>query len=461
MKKIFIALMAVASIATCANAQTTYNMNVRLNDGTVVTYAADDVVEVTFDQVEVFNILTEEHIPDAALRAYIQENIADGAETYTNLQAAAYTGAIDLSGKNVFNTTGLEYFTNLQELSVHGLKIQSLDISALKNLHSLDCSNCNFLSTIISDQMDKLESFNISNCKQLKGYDLTQLPSCLKRLSIASMDYTSIPLSQFPQLETLEANLNKLTTLDFQGSTYIKTIAASGNTLTSVNLNGCENMEYLLVSYNSSLNSLDITGCNKIEYLYIQSTLISDIDLTEVSATLKELNVSGNGLTSLDISQCHELTYLECQSNNLTGGINFNANTKLQVLRIEENHLNSVDLSNCNELQELNCYSMDELTSLVLPDDQSHMTLINAFSIPNVTSLNVGNMSSINYLNVYVTGLTRIDISQCNHDAIGIYLFYNDNLRQIKVWPDFDMENPPMNVYKDDTAEFVYEFTED
>ena len=43
MKKIFLALMAVAGLATCAQAQTTYNMNVRLNDGTVVTYAADDV----------------------------------------------------------------------------------------------------------------------------------------------------------------------------------------------------------------------------------------------------------------------------------------------------------------------------------------------------------------------------------------------------------------------------------
>ena len=89
------------------------------------------------------------------------------------------------------------------------------------------------------------------------------------------------------------------------------------------------------------------------------------------------------------------------------------------------------------------------------------MTLLNAFSIPNVTELNVGNMTAVEWFSVYVTGLTRIDISNVNHNAKGIYLYYNENLRQIKVWSDFDLNNPPSNVFKDDTAEFVYEFTEE
>ena len=42
-----------------------------------------------------------------------------------------------------------------------------------------------------------------------------------------------------------------------------------------------------------------------------------------------------------------------------------------------------------------------------------------------------------------------------------IYLYYNENLRQIKVWSDFDLNNPPTNVFKDDTASYVYEFTEE
>lgn len=98
MKKIFLALMAVAGLATCAQAQTTYNMNVRLNDGTVVTYAADDVAEVTFDEAEQpYNILTEEFIPDAVLRDYIKTNIANGEDVYTNIQAAAYNGVININ----------------------------------------------------------------------------------------------------------------------------------------------------------------------------------------------------------------------------------------------------------------------------------------------------------------------------------------------------------------------------
>ena len=462
MKKIFIALMAIAGIATCANAQTTYNMNVHLNDGTVVTYAADDVAEVTFQEVEVFNILTEEHIPDLALRTYIQSEIANGAEVYTNLQAAAYEGSINLNGVRVYNTQGLEFFTGLQVLDCHGLnRIKSIDISALKNLREFYCNNCNYLETLTVGQNDKLELLDMSDCPQLQGYDLTQLPSTIKTLRISSLGYESIPFDHFPQLETLNANMNQLTELDIHDNRTIKTIYMSSNLLSSVNVSGCENLEFILVSFNSNLSSIDINGCSNLKALYIQRTLINEIDLTPVANTLQELNVSHNGFNSLDVSQCHELNYLECQDNNLSGEIDLSANTKLEILRIEENDLQTVNLSGCNELVELSCYSMETLTSLILPEDQSHITLLNTFTLPNLASLNTGNLSSINYMNVYSTALTRLDISGCNPLASSFYLAYNENLRQIKVWPDFDMDNPPSSIYKDETATFVYEFTED
>lgn len=462
MKKIFLVLMAIAGLATCAWAQTTYNMNVRLNDGTVVTYAADDVAEVTFEEAEQpFNILTEEFIPDAVLRDYIKTNIANGEDVYTNVQAAAYNGAININGLRVFNFQGLEFFTNLQELYCSGINIQTIDISALKNLRVFDASSCQFLNSLITGQMEKMEDFNISRSRNLQGYDLTQLPSSLKSLKIASLKYASIPFDLFPNLETLEADMNLLTELDLQGNTTIKRISLSGNALTSVNLNGCENLEYLVLSYNTNLSSIDISGCNHITDFFLQNTQIADLDLTPFAGSLKQLNVSYNGMTSLDVSQCTELTYLECQSNNLTQAMDFSNNTKLTDLRIESNQVPSVNLKNCNQLQTLNCYSNEALTSLILPDDQSHITLLNAFSIPNVTELNIGNMTAVEWFSVYVTGLTRIDISNVNQNAKGIYLYYNDNLRQIKVWSDFDMNNPPSNVFKDDTAEFVYEFTEE
>lgn len=462
MKKIFLVLMAIAGLATCAWAQTTYNMNVRLNDGTVVTYAADDVAEVTFEEAEQpFNILTEEFIPDAVLRDYIKTNIANGEDVYTNVQAAAYNGVININQLRVFDFKGLEFFTNLQELYCSGLNIQTIDISALKNLRVFDASSCQFLTSLTTGEMEKMEDFNISRCPKLTGYDLNQLPSSLKSLKVISLKYASIPFDLFPNLETLEADMNLLTELDLQGNTTIKRISLSGNALTSVNLNGCENLEYLVLSYNTNLASLDITGCNSIERLYVQNTKLTDLDLAPIASTLHELNVSSNGMTNLDVSQCTELTYLECQSNNLTQAMDFSNNTKLTDLRIESNQVPSVNLKNCNQLQTLNCYSNEALTSLILPDDQSHITLLNAFSIPNVTELNIGNMTAVEWFSVYVTGLTRIDISNVNQNAKGIYLYYNDNLRQIKVWSDFDMNNPPANVFKDDTAEFVYEFTEE
>ena len=60
-----------------------------------------------------------------------------------------------------------------------------------------------------------------------------------------------------------------------------------------------------------------------------------------------------------------------------------------------------------------------------------------------------------------MTPLKRIDISKVNQDYRNLYLDYNDNLTEIKVWPGFDLENPPTSVQKPANAKFVYEFTAD
>ena len=67
MKRLILALLAAVIMATAA-AQT-YNMEVSLKNGNKITVAADSVSEVRFVKVttspeDVFNILTEEYIPD-------------------------------------------------------------------------------------------------------------------------------------------------------------------------------------------------------------------------------------------------------------------------------------------------------------------------------------------------------------------------------------------------------------
>lgn len=97
MKRLILALLA-AVIMTTAAAQT-YNMEVSLKNGNKITLAADSVSEVRFKAMEVYNILTEKHIPDTILLNYIKRNIARGADTYTNIQASQYTGAIALKSQ--------------------------------------------------------------------------------------------------------------------------------------------------------------------------------------------------------------------------------------------------------------------------------------------------------------------------------------------------------------------------
>ena len=92
MKHLVLSILTVAAGLT-AVAQN-YNMEITLSDGTKQYIPADKVTEVRFvtdseTPGQAFNILTEEYIPDGVLRNAIQEQVAKGSETLTNVEVAA------------------------------------------------------------------------------------------------------------------------------------------------------------------------------------------------------------------------------------------------------------------------------------------------------------------------------------------------------------------------------------
>lgn len=445
-----------------SGAAQTWNMEITLSNGSKQVIPADSVSEVRFvaSQPTEFNILTDQYIPDATLRNYIKNTAADSADTFTNVQAANYTGTFNLSGLKITSIQGLEFFPNLYELDMSGCNFASLDLSALTGLRNLLLNHSRNLASLNIEGLNHLETLNIGSTK-LNGFDLTKLPSTLKSLNVESLNYASIDFSQWPLLEKVNLNLNKLTTLDLSKCKHINSIDASSNALTQVNVKGCSNIERFNTTYNKNLTSLDLSDCVKLKYLYLTSTSVGNISLAPFASTLTELCVANiPSLTSLDLSACSALTYLECQGTGLSGAISFSANTKLEVIRCEENKLTSVDVSNCNALREFNCYSMETLTQVTLPQDQSHLTLLNLFSIPNVKTITLGDLSSIKYLNIYTMAVKRLDLSRLNRKAMSVFVGYDNDLKEIKVWQGFDASNPsPIYVEEAPNAKFVTEFT--
>lgn len=460
MKRLILAMLAAVIMATAA-AQT-YNMEVSLKNGNKITLAADSVSEVRFKAMEVYNILTEKHIPDTILLNYIKRNIARGADTYTNIQASQYTGTIALKSQPLQSAKGIEFFTALSELDLSESELRSLDISELKQLRKLDVHYCINLASLNISGCDRLEEADISLTK-LKGYSLTNFPKSIKKLDVSFLGYDSFNASIFPALEKLTINDNNLTSIDLTACDKINEVSVTGNQLTSATFDNCKNLQYLAVSYNPGLAELSLQGCDDIRFMFIHKTRLNGYSLSQFAPTLLELNISYlTGYKVEDLANLPYLTYLECEGCQLTGNLNLNGSPLLQSLRCEENEeLKSLTLTECTELKELYCYSNPGLEEIVLPKDQSNIKFVNLFQIPKVSKINVGNMTSVDNLGISGSAVQRIDISGCNPTPSGYYYLYNDNLKEVKVWPTFDIANPPANITISPNAKFVYEFTQE
>lgn len=365
---------------------------------------------------EEFNILTEEYVPDPAFREWIKQNIASGSDAFTNLQAKAYDGGMMIGNTEIEDLTGIEYFTSIESFGIsQSPGIASVDLRKCKELKSVNVLYATSLIDLKIEGLEKIESLQLG-MSSLIGFDINALKSTLsgtlKSLNLAKLQYTELDLKEFTLLEDLDVSLNQLTTLDLNGLTSLRSLTCSNQNLTELNVAGCSSLESLVASY-CSLKSLDLSANPNISILYLQdNTLLGNLDLSPLKATLTELSVGNTGRTSLDLSGFSELTSLECWGNNLEGQtLDLSGSPKLTWLRTENTGIVGLDLYGCTELTEMYCYD---------------------------------------------NNLERLDVSA--NRKLSYVCCNNNPMTEIKVWPEFDINNPPVNFIKDEKAQFVYEF---
>lgn len=433
-------LLVGASAAVAADPE--YNMVIKLDDDTEVVLPTSRVRSVTFAQadapVEVFNILTPTYIPDEALRTYIQQEIAQGASEFTNIDASVYDDPIDLQNSEVRNLEGLEFFTSVTDVTfANNDYLTTANFTALKNLKKLDISYCWKLTELRLDGLKKLESIDISSTA-LKSFRLNSLPATMRVIKCDNMNYPALDPKLFPVLEELQASQCNFQSIDFSGHNTLRIAYISGNALTSAKFANCRMLEQVALSYNTELESLDLSGVPNLKGLFIHNTRLNGYDFWQFRNTLEELNIAGLQGYDFHVMDMPKLTYLECQSCWLDGELTVTS-PLLKVLRCEENQLTKVDVSACDSLTSLHAYSMPTMTELKLPQDQSKVENFYFKGMPLLTTLNITNINNIQYFTVSGCGVTTLDLSQGNPD--GTYgLRYNPNLGEVKVWPDFDAD---------------------
>ena len=86
------------------------------------------------------NINTPENFPDPVFRQKVEEfmGVEAGGE-FTAAEAAAKTGSLSVTMDDISNTTGLEYFTGLEEFSCYQCGLDTLDVSKNTALIVLGC----------------------------------------------------------------------------------------------------------------------------------------------------------------------------------------------------------------------------------------------------------------------------------------------------------------------------------
>ena len=355
--------------------------------------------------------------------------------------------SLDIDSKNIYDMTGIEAFTALQNLYMGGNSFTSVDLSHNFNLkmlyarngqlENLDVSN-NSMLTYLDCGTNNLQTLNVKNgnntnftyfralnnpqltCIQVDNptYSTanwtlidatasfntnchigeTYVPDDNFEQALIDLNLDSGPLddyvpnntiSQVFSLNVSNKNISDLTGI--KGFTNLLELRCGNNNLTTLDLTYNSQLGKLICS-NNQLNYINITNCPYIYYLDCSSNALNSIDVS-ANNDLITFNCSANQLTSISISSMSYLTYFICY-NNLITYIDVSQNTYLERLECGRNKLVILDVSNNVNLVDLYA-SQNLLTSL---DVHSNTNLINLdCSVNNLSQLNVKNGNNTNF----------------------------------------------------------------
>lgn len=196
---------------------------------------------------------------------------------------------IDNCYPSLTDLSGIEYFSNLEELYCSQLKIETLDVSSLKKLKQLDCSDNRSLTALNVSGLTNLEALYCDNTG-LTSLDVSGLENL-----------TQLWCSQSHSLETLKFGENdKLTEL----------LCFECN-LSSLDVSSFTALERLDCSYNQNLTSLTLGNLAALTYLSCYNCQLSTLDVSGLT-NLSDLNCAENKLSELDLRKNEKLTSLYC-----------------------------------------------------------------------------------------------------------------------------------------------------
>jgi len=316
-------------------------------------------------------------------------------------------------------------------------------------------------------------------------------------------------IGAFINLEELKCNFNNLTSIDIPNNLSLRSLYASSNQLSEINISQNTILEELSIRFNN-LIELDISNNLELELLQISQNEISEVDITnhnslrsiqigggtenlisEIDLTNKPfldfLSIFRSEITEIDISDSPLLFRLSIFntpisnldiSNNLQLGnlnivttlisqIDLSSHVNLYSIDLNNNELSSIDVSNNteiielivsnNQLSEIDVSQNINLTNLAISNnilntvDLSNNTLLEslAFNRSSVTNLDLSNNLQLQNLSIWETQIEEIDLS--NLEQLQTLRIDNSAIRILDL-----SNNPICNLRADNNLQLEY-----
>ena len=235
---------------------------------------------------------------------------------------------LDVSGKNIGDLRGIEYFVGMTWLNVENNRLTQVDLTQNTALARLFCGG-----------------------NQLAALDVAA-NTALTDLSCYANQLTELDLSHNPELKTLHCWKNGLKSVDVTRNTKLYELYCSGNRITQVDVS--QNTALLsLECVDNLLTELDVSQNTLLAFLDCSYNLLSELDITKNIALIR-LYCFNNQLTGLDITNNTMLAsvfgILHCYNNYMTTPDNVKGWQQLGLIINSPNDIESGNFRFYNQL---------------------------------------------------------------------------------------------------------------
>ncbi len=282
---------------------------------------------------------------------------------------------------NLTDLSGIEYFTNLSSLNITKAPLQTVDLSANKNLSAI---------TLYETELRSINLEGLTNVKQLiitgsplQTIDISTLTSLLV-LDVGDNNLTGIDLSNNTKLFSLSCigPQNKIKKLDLTNNLELETLQVGSNwsafpspladikfgnkeSILSIGIFCCPQLAPILPGDFPNLEGFSIWCCNqytevdlsnneKLKILFLDSTDITSLDLSKNPA-LEILGLEQGKMNEVELQHNTELKSISFNNSQISS-IDLSNNPKIEYLSCLNSQLTSLDISNLTNLQRLVCY---------------------------------------------------------------------------------------------------------